>query len=783
MKKFLLILVPLFLVCIQKAYAEPSITNITLQPRNIWFGENISISLTCYDSAANITQVYGRIEEPIISEDFLFEHSGNNWYVLELTSLNFDPEKPPIYTFSVHCKNENNETDDELINFNVSSLFVSITSIKTPVYLDDFTEMIVSIKKDDSPLNEGVKFKLKLSGQEWSKTSSYDPEKEAWTIRFRVPDVVGVYNLELEVDVSLESYNPKKTFLTSSIEVKEPVEFRIISLDKTEVKANDTIKVSLLASERGSKIILKTDYLSFQIGSSQIEKDRVTISSSGDYFNAEIKVPDLSPGSYDLRITLNYKNYSITRSQSIGYVMSISGKIVDLSGNRINTEIRFLINEQEKKRLSTDSSGAYSGYIVPGTYTVQLTFPRSTLYLYDVTIDEFDDPIKHYYFDTDIEGVKSAGLFVYDVDLDYKKAKIIMNYDETKVPREKDLVVYRCSEFNPANKICDTEWKEEIATIDTVRNTATIETDSLSAFVIGMKKSLVLDVSFDKNIFGSGELIKLRGIVRDESGSFVSGAEVKATISTTNINSSAFSDENGVFNIELFSPKEEGTYNLFLKAEKIPYISSNKSLSFQVKRTRSLSLVVPDTIKIKQGENQTLKFSVINTGQVDLSDLSLFLTGLPQNYYSMQESIKELKVNEEVKIPVEFRIPRDATETTISITFKVNSSEVSKEEIIGFTIVSENVTIPTQTKSAPLLSIPTGAITFPVISVSPTDITYASFIFVASILVAFVLRKNRSTTKERRHIKNLLYDVKNEIRRRKVFQKPQATEIKKENEK
>lgn len=765
MKKYLL-LVPIliFLTSISNVSAEPILTNVSKQPQNIWFDENITISLNCYDDNYNITQVYGKIVSPIVSENLVFTSESNNYYTLKLTNLYFDPEKPPNYNFSIYCQNNNNQTNTTSISFNVSQLKASISSI-TPSYLGDTVEITISIEKDSSLLySEGIGFDLKLGGQDWPKTSFYDPIKKSWVIKFNTPNVLGTYDLNLEISVDLESYSQKKLTLKSSIEVKEPIELKILSIDKNEVRSDDIITISLSASERGKNIILNKEYLNFQIGSVAIEQDKVILYSVGDYFNAKIPMPDLSAGLYKLKITLNYKNYSIAKTREIGYVLPISGEFVDLNNKGINVEIKFLIDGNEKKRLTTDNLGSYSGYVVPGTYTLQLTFSQSTLYLYGTKVDNFNDPIKYYFFDTDIEGIKIAGLFVYEVALQYSNAKILMSYDEKKVANEKDLVVYRCGEFNPANKICNTKWEEQTATIDTIRNIVTIEASSLSAYAIGTKKSLYLDFSSEKDVFSIKELIRIRGITRDEDGNFVPNVLVNASVD--GIKASTFSDDNGVFNLEFFAPDQEGVYNLLLTVKKTPYLSFNKTWSFKVIKSRSITLVTPDTIRIKKGGNLTLTFSIVNTGQTDLLNLSLFLIGLPKTYFNLQDKIDELKINQEKKVPVNFKIPIDASESTLSLIFKVNSTEVSKEEVIGFTIISENVTLPTTT--TPPFTFPTGAVTLPTLPISFSEISYALIFGVISISTAYFLRMRKAGIKERKHIKNLLSDIKREIKKKKV---------------
>ena len=776
MRKILfLVLIPIFFIFVQKVSAEPIISNVALQPENAWLNENVSISLDCYDPTGTITKVYGKLVDPVFSDNLDFDSASSNHYTLTLMSLYFDPSKPPKYTFSVYCQNDNNQTTNTSISFNVSQIKTNISYIKTPTYIGDIVEMDVYIEKDKLPFySDDISFNLKLGGQNWPKTFFYDPGKNNWIIKFNVPNVLGTYDLSLEINFNLATYNPKKITLESSIEVKDAVEFKVLSVDKTEVNPNDVITVALSASDRGNNIILNKNYLSFKVGPVTIDPTNISISSAGNYFNVKVPMPYLSPDYYDFQITFNYGNYSTTNTINVGYLLPVSGKFIDYNDKGISVEIKFLIGDTEKKKLYTDSSGSYSGYVVPGNYTIQLVFPQSTLYLYSVKINEFNDPIKYYFVDTSLIGIKSAGTFIYDVAIPYSKAKIIINYDEKKIPSEKNLLAYSCNEWDSENKLCSMNWNEQAAIIDTIRNIVTIETNDLHTYTIGMKKSLYIDFGSEKNIFNLKELVKLRGVVRDESGNFVQDILLNGRVNGMDINVTVFSNSNGIFVLEFFTPEEEGVYNLLVKAEKSPYLSGNKTWIFQVIKNRNISLLVPDTIRIKKGDNQTLQFSVVNTGQADVSDLSLSLTGLPQDYFSLQKKIDQIKIGQEVKVPVYFKVPQDAGESTLSITFKVSSNEVTNEEIIGFTIFSENVTaqIATDQKSFPTFKFPTANIALPV---SINDISYAIAFCIISVLIMYLLKYTKNhNNNERKHVKNLLLDIKSEIRREKFAHPAQS---------
>jgi len=391
--------------------------------------------------------------------------------------------------------------------------------------------------------------------------------------------------------------------------------------------------------------------------------------------------------------------------------------------------------------------------------------------LYDVTIDEFNNPINYYSLNKDTEEMKVEGLYVFEVALPYSKTKILINYDESKVPNEKELVVYKCSDWNSALHTCNSKWIKQDAITDTIRNLVTIETQSLSAYALGIRKTLFLDFTSDKTVFGLNELMEIRGIVRDESGNFVPNVLINATVPSTNIKLSTYSDSSGIFSFQFVTPQEEGFYFLDVRAEKDPYIPANKTWNFQVIKERAISIVVPDGVRIKKGEKKTISFSVINTGQADIYNLSFYLKGLPENYFSMQESVEKIKVGEEIKVPITFEIPLNASANTYSLTFGIISGEINKEEIVGLTIYEENVTAQTQQQPSGF-SFPTANIVLPF---SLEEITYLSIFAVVSISTAYFLKKRKKRkVKGREEIKNLLFDIKREIQRKKIENPMQA---------
>jgi len=165
----------------------------------------------------------------------------------------------------------------------------------------------------------------------------------------------------------------------------------------------------------------------------------------------------------------------------------------------------------------------------------------------------------------------------------------------------------------------------------------------------------------------------------------------------------------------------------------------------------------PDTIKIERGKNYTQSFSLINTGQ-DTVELSLSLTGIPEEYYRLSSTKTTLELDEEVGFYIDFFVPEN-TETGIkSVTLQVSSDEFTEDKVFGFNVV-ESEQLETET--------PTGFATgfeFPAFDLDVLYVVLIGAIFVVFILI---LKKKMPVTK-RDNITDFIHNVKNQLERTAV---------------
>jgi len=752
---FLLLIIP------SNAKAILLITgNVT--PSNAWLGEGISLSLECSDDQnLTIAETYVNITGPGISFPRIDLYGYDSLYstVIDSSSLNGRGR----YDVTFNCKNNNSDFNFTSAYFIVSELISGINAVKpSPAYIGDSIEIDTIVKKDDTVLSSDVSFQVYLNGQETPIKYPLAYGANGWMLKVDAPSSEGVYNIEV-----VAKYEAAQATATSTIEIKEPLQFELIDIDKLWVKPSDNITMTFRALFKGQEISLKSEYFNIQINS--VNQPIQEISRSGGYSYVKIVAPQLSPGSYDMKIRFAYMASTKEFSRTIEYVVPINGMILDSGNKSVYTQMKFTRNGTERL-ITTDSSGSYSNYLPIGIYSVQLIFPSATLYLSNVIIDSFDNPIRfdHPAASINIPGIQDAGVFVFEVALSYQDAYIEMKYDDSRVSDESRINVYKCKNWNFGNRICSENWTMVNAETDSVRNFVKLNTTSLSAYVIGYRKTIRVNSASDKDVYNLKDLIKIKGLVEDDSKNPVGGAEIKVSIQNTSISASTKSDPSGIFSLEFLGPNQEGDYNILLTAEKLPYFGFNQTIPIKVVKSEGFSVAIADTIRVRQGENFTAEASLISLGQTDYSNLTISLNGVPREYYTLSKTIDRLLSGEEKKIPITFTIPEDASKTTYSATLRVESSNFIAEQTFALTITtvgeSNSNTQPTGAPSFtfPIFNLPTAKIVLPAFS---SEIICISLFAIASFSFAYIMKRRKNKNIERPDIKNLLLDIRREVSR------------------
>jgi archaellum component FlaF (FlaF/FlaG flagellin family) len=763
MKKTILFSLFIFALILSTARAED--LGININPSDIWVGDSVTIS--CWYSNVNLTlnKPYAFVEQ--INQHILWT---KNDFIKQNDTYFYTTFTPHLLgSYKVVCSNGTVNSSEA--SFKMSRLSFVITNSPDVIYLGDKIIVHANVIKTadtDEMITNNVNFNVLLNdksvqtdndatyslGTEWIITT-----KEISSTDFNPSN----YTLKINA-----IYMGENNSSTKNIQIKNPVEFGLIDMDKKEVLPGDNITITLKSMEKGSPIPLQNLQLKFQISDKQCTI--LSTTQTGNNLAVIISAPSLSPGSYNMSIKIIHDDYIWEyNSITIDYGVPINVDMKDSSDKAVSVQFRFLIDGVEKKKFITGSDGSFSGYITPGTYDIELTTSNSKLTLYDVMINSFDSPIK---FDSpssdvNIPGIGVGNIYIFEVALSYSSAYLELKYDSSKILNEDDITIYKCENWNFGRKICTGDWKTVNAVTDTIRDFVKINTSSLSAFLIGYKKEMNLNFDTDKDEYYLSDVIKVNGIVEDEDNKPVSDVQITAIIPGTDISASGKTDNSGVFVFELIGPNQEGDYNIIVKGEKSPFSSVNASKVTKIVRSSKLSLLVPESVKINQGENYSMWFSIVNIGQIDFSDLKLSLSGIPEDYYTLPE-INELKAGEEKKISIDFKIPENAIKASHTGKLRVNYNNTYLEEQFILTVLSVENNESVSSKNTggfkfPSLSLPTAKIILPTMN---TEFLFIPILTVFIFSFAVLFKKKRITVEsERNNVKNLLLDIKREVER------------------
>jgi sporulation protein YlmC with PRC-barrel domain len=639
MKKILFIII--LLVFIAKVSSYPLIEDFTIEPDELWVGDTPKISLKCQDNSHEITSVYSYIRGPYMIFPKLDLTKIDQEYILwpQTIKLYIDSETKGQFIVDVYCVNDINQTNTTSGVFTLSNIYMDLNSITSnPSYIGDVIEVNLDVKKE-SLTTEKIKsydidFHVFLNGQlvDFRPTQPYYDERRGWVLRFNSPEDEGEYDLEIKAN-----YKEKSISYKDKLIVKDPIQFEITRFSNNrEYKKDVNITLEVRAYNKDEKIYLKKEHLSFEIDSALIDTDNFFISSKNTYDEITIKPESFSAGKYDLEVNFNYMHFSSQMIEKIYFVKSLSGKIINHDDNPLNSELVFKSDYIEKS-IKTENNGSYYGFLCPGKYDFTGNFPQSRIELEDLNMQEnqFSDPITYNYLgEFDLGGIRTAGVFFYDINPDFKDGKIEMNYNSRDVRYEDKLKVYRCEDWDSTDKVCEDSWEEiEDFEIYEKDNRITIDAWDSSAYAIGNKKSLDPSFSINKQSYYLSDGILIDGLIRDDMHNPVGDAIVNVILKGTGVSKKIESSSNGIVTTEFTSPDKEGNYTLLIEVIRDPYDNFETQIQIEVLKKEELSMVTPDSIRLEQGEKSSIDVSIINIGQADLADIDFSITDIPNRIW------------------------------------------------------------------------------------------------------------------------------------------------------
>jgi len=597
----------------------------------------------------------------------------NNKLSFDVSSLNKDLLASGInYSLSITCDNN----DSTSMPLNVSYIEASLSIIDSVSKSNDLFEdstlgAILKLKENGnflSPIEEKTNLNISLFVDGLMRNISsmiYYSDSNQTEISFG-PLSAGSHTVKISI-----SYDglPSPIQISQVINVKKRLSIK--SIYPQYFSSNITASITLDTSIQP----LDQNYLSVFIDNNPAN----LLSVSGNAIN--ILTPPLSPGEHTL--TVRYGNYS--DSTKVYYVSKITGKLLDDSKKAIFTRFTLFKDGNSVLSTTTNSSGDYEIALPPGYYELKVEFPQATLYFKNFYLRDTDGLINYVYKDSvPIKGLRVYGFYIFEFSGDYSSVSLDLRYSKMNVEDEDSMKVFYCSNWNFASNSCNSNWKTLDFTLDKINSKVSPNLDHLSAFVVGREVSLKVACSINKNSFYINETASISCLVEDEDGNAVENASITINFKGKVVNGKT--DANGIFTYEYLVDRE-GNFNVSVSAYKNPYLSASNYFTFSAEKKKEIFISFPDLVKAEVGTNTTLEFSILNTGQADLTNLQIYFEDLPFNYIISHDYLEKISVGERKNFTLTIFIPENVSVATYSPKIKVVSKELEASKNFGLTLI------------------------------------------------------------------------------------------------
>jgi len=138
----------------------------------------------------------------------------------------------------------------------------------------------------------------------------------------------------------------------------------------------------------------------------------------------------------------------------------------------------------------------------------------------------------------------------------------------------------------------------------------------------------IVDLELEKNEYSPGETVSGEGRVVDRDGDAVQNADISVALGDQTKQNTRTDDE-GTFDFSFSAPGQEGEHVAEIYTVKPPFDSDTAEISFQIKRTASLSIVMPSLTYIKVNESKEIPIYIENDGSIEINDIKPMTEDIP----------------------------------------------------------------------------------------------------------------------------------------------------------
>lgn len=719
------------------------------------------------DAKINITKGSWWYSPSDFTETFLGDNTTQIGYNIDPDGL----DGTGIYSFNGVCSG--NGTDQETEVFKIYDLELNLISPTSTLELvqGDYMTTVFNFKKiigSSTYDMDNAKFNVILTreGQELVISSNSEPNKVSGNLEIKsiisyIPSekFYGLNDLTVEYSTRSEIKDSNEDI------VKLNKAFELSFEDPTSIQMSSggslDVPVFVSCPKLGTEDLYDLEFDVDLDGSHEyIDGSEVSCSMSGTGLYRcvlPVSVPDKSAGSYELEIEGTYLSYYDSIEKEIYFTIPFEGELMYASGQIVNADIELQDMDTGKwyKTSVNSGTGKYSLDLLPGNYKLKMTCPQiEKIEIDGVSIGEGDEMITSngplsvdsFPGGESISGISSVKVVVFQFALEFDDAEIWMKYSDVDVPgSEEDMELYSCHDWNYGKRKCNGDWESESFNINMVTNIIHFNVTEFSAFILGNKKSMGMEITMDNDVYYSREYITFTGNVIDNEARAVENAKISYKIRDTSLSGSTYTDERGHFiAADLLAPSDEGTYVMEVTVEKIPYKEFTTTHPIKIRKKVEFGLIVPEEVSVNLDQSEQTTLKVVNTGQIDLGSISISARGISTEWYNIVPmTINNLTAGEEKTVTMNFKVPSEYCEEKCQIYHFVDitaKSDNGMEQMKSFTFQIKEGTEQEETSEGfSLPSFPTGNF---VESISNPYVGVVIFIVVVFAFIFLMKRKD-----------------------------------------
>jgi len=748
----------LFLLFVINISNSLSINNLTFSPdkNEFYLGDgSFVVSFACENESSagiNITSGGSVVYQPVVDK------IGNTYSA----TITLDDLQTGNFILHAYCKNSTNIVE-ETKEFSVYDLELCLVEPVTQIVTYPGDELDVRFV-----LNKIKGTQKELIGNDSFDLTLYGPCNIYLLSRRKADVIMGKLKLSAEIpeefdeecfgvyDLVLKENTHEKTLSKENlIDIRKPFDAEFLDTNDLKISGGGAIEMRIRVEYNAgtfdkNKLSFETEINGF---TQEINDFTCELTEQGRICSFYVSLPELDPGDYPLKVRVRYDEFSLTLQKTLHTTLKFKG-ILTMSNGQVVDAVMDLYNRERNEWYSSikpnPGTGEYSVDILPGTYDLKATFPQiHELKITGIKITKDTQavsysPIKYDYFagGVKIPGIDAIEVVVLQFALPMESASMLLSYDDRNVYDENKLEVFFCKDWSYGSRRCSGEWKRINFTLNTVSNLVYFVTNELGAFVIGGRKPLGMEIDFGGDEHYAGDTVTITGKIIDNEEKPVQGVKIKYTLE--NVTGESVTDRYGRFTITLTLPQVEGVVTLTVNATKEPFISVSVQHSYSLKKKKDFIITLPDKTEVMLGGNNTVKLSVFNSGQKNITDIYINLIGIPNTWYSViPRSINLLEPGETKDVDILFHIsPEECKENCKLVNFveiEVKSKDLTKKK--SLTLQIKKVV---ETSESPLA--PTGmliaTIADTVINPSTIAVLLLTFIFFG---VTKLKRRERKT--------------------------------------